>query len=80
MQTVNVRKARAQISQLLDAVESGEEIIIQRNGKPIARLVPIEDPQTRVHFADRHAFRSRIPASRKDSAELVRALRDDERF
>jgi prevent-host-death family protein len=80
MQTVNVRKVRAQISQLLDAVEVGEEIIIQRNGKPIARLVPIEVAQTPVRFPDRRAFRNQFPASRKDSADLVRELRDDERF
>ena len=45
MQTVNVREARARISQLLDAVEAGEEIIIQRNGKPVAQLdIPLIMP------------------------------------
>jgi prevent-host-death family protein len=80
MQTINAREARAQISRLLDAVEAGEEIIIQRNGKPIARLAPIDAPETSAHFPDRRAFRKQFPASRKDSGDFVRELRDDERF
>jgi prevent-host-death family protein len=80
MQTVNVREARAQISQLLDAVEAGEEIIIQRNGKPVAQLVPVKSSRSMVHFPDRRAFRQRFPPSREDSVDLVRMLRDNERF
>jgi prevent-host-death family protein len=80
MPTVNVREARARISQLLDAVEAGEEIIIKRNGNPVARLVPIKSSHTAVQFPDRRAFRRRLPPSREDSANLVRKLRDNERF
>ncbi len=80
MQTINAREARAQISQLLDAVEAGEEIVIQRNGKPIARLTPMNAPETLAHFPDRRAFRKQFPASRKDSADFIRELRDDECF
>lgn len=36
--TVNIREAKTHLSKLLEAVESGEEIIIARSGKPIARL------------------------------------------
>lgn len=43
MSTVNMLQAKTQLSKLVEAVESGaeEEIIIARNGKPAARLVPI---------------------------------------
>jgi prevent-host-death family protein len=37
---VNVHQAKSQLSQLLVAVENGEEIVIARNGSPVARLVP----------------------------------------
>ncbi|MYA50754.1 MAG: type II toxin-antitoxin system Phd/YefM family antitoxin [Chloroflexi bacterium] len=40
MTTVNVREAKTQLSRLLAQVEAGEEVIIARNGKPVARLVP----------------------------------------
>ena len=41
MQTVNIHAAKTQLSRLIEAVEAGEEIIIARAGKPVARLVPI---------------------------------------
>lgn len=42
--TVNMLEAKSNLSRLVEAVESGEqpEIVIARNGKPAARLVPIE--------------------------------------
>jgi prevent-host-death family protein len=39
MRQVNVHEAKSQLSRLLQAVEEGEEIVIARNGKPVARLV-----------------------------------------
>lgn len=39
--TVNVYEAKSHFSQLLARVEAGEEIVIARNGRPVARLVPI---------------------------------------
>lgn len=43
MSIVNMLEAKSNLSRLVEAVESGaeEEIIIARNGKPAARLVPI---------------------------------------
>ena len=42
MVTVNVLEAKTHLSRLLHAVEAGEEVIICRAGKPIARLSRIE--------------------------------------
>ena len=39
MSTVNVHQAKTHLSRLLVRVEAGEEIVIARNGKPVARLV-----------------------------------------
>jgi prevent-host-death family protein len=44
---VNIHEAKTQLSKLLEAVESGEEVIIARAGKPVARLVAIQ-PAKRV--------------------------------
>ena len=41
MATVNVHEAKTNLSRLLKQVEAGEEVIIARNGKPIARLTPV---------------------------------------
>ena len=39
MRITNVSEAKAQLSALLEQVERGEEVIIARSGKPVARLV-----------------------------------------
>ncbi|CAN5439274.1 hypothetical protein BH10ACT6_BH10ACT6_10500 [soil metagenome] len=39
---VNVYEAKTSLSKLLTEVEVGEEIVISRNGRPIARLTPIQ--------------------------------------
>jgi len=43
MTTVNMLEAKSSLSRLVEAVESGaeQEIIIARNGKPAAKLVPV---------------------------------------
>ncbi len=57
MHTVNMLEAKTQLSKLVEAVESGAEaeIVIARNGKPAAKLVPIgvEKPKRRpIGFLD----------------------------
>jgi prevent-host-death family protein len=41
MQSVNIHEAKTQFSKLVDAASGGEEIIIAKAGKPVAKLVPI---------------------------------------
>ncbi len=45
--TVNVHEAKTQLSRLIEAVEAGEEVIIARAGKPVARLMPLEASKPR---------------------------------
>ena len=40
--TVNIHEAKTNLSRLLVRVELGEEIILARAGKPVARLAPME--------------------------------------
>jgi prevent-host-death family protein len=41
-QAVNMHRAKSSLSQLVKLAEAGEEILIARNGKPVARLTRIE--------------------------------------
>ena len=41
MRAVNVHEAKTHLSRLLARVERGEEVVIARAGKPVARLVPV---------------------------------------
>jgi prevent-host-death family protein len=40
--TINIHEAKTHLSRLLVRVQMGEEIILARAGKPVARLAPIE--------------------------------------
>ena len=42
-ESVNVYEAKTHLSQLLDRAASGEEIVIARAGRPVARLVALAD-------------------------------------
>lgn len=49
MKTVNMHDAKSRLSKLVEAVESGaeSEIVLARNGKPAARIVPLAKPAPR---------------------------------
>lgn len=38
----NMHDAKTNLSRLVERVEAGEEIVIARNGKPVAKLVPVD--------------------------------------
>lgn len=76
MRSVTVREAREQIGKLLDAVAYGEAVIILRRGKPVAKLVGIAD---HIPFPDRTRFREKLPEAKVSTAEVLRALREEER-
>lgn len=44
---MNISEAKARLSELLEAAASGDEVVIAKSGKAIARLVPIEAPEPR---------------------------------
>jgi prevent-host-death family protein len=39
MEAISVHEAQSELSRLLEAVEAGEEVVITRNGLPVARLI-----------------------------------------
>jgi len=58
MITVNVHEAKTQFSRLLARVCAGEEVVIAKSGKPLARLVPFEhEIKRRAAGLDRGSFR-----------------------
>jgi prevent-host-death family protein len=39
---VNIQEAKTQLSRLVDRAADGEEIVVARNGRPVARLVALQ--------------------------------------
>ncbi|MBI1237728.1 MAG: type II toxin-antitoxin system prevent-host-death family antitoxin [Alphaproteobacteria bacterium] len=56
---VNIAEAKAKLSELVEAAAKGEEIVLARHGKPVARLMPLTPaPTVRRQFGQEdHLFR-----------------------
>jgi prevent-host-death family protein len=71
---IGIRQARAQFSDLVDAAEAGEDIVITRQGRPVARLTAAS-PQKRA-LPPLKAFRESGSRPGTPSATLIRGERD----
>lgn len=77
MISVSLLHAQAHLTELLDKVESGEEVAILREGRIVAHLSSAAKQKPPLRSLA--AFRDRMPPWRSDSATLLRELRDEER-
>ena len=77
MRRVNLAEAKAGLSALLDAVEAGEEVVITRRGRSVARL--IRETGGKAESGDWVARLRRIhahqPGPAESAVELLRELR-----
>ena len=80
MRSIGLAQAKAQLSALLDAVASGDEVVITRRGKPVARLVregstsqAVSQSNWMQRFRGLHISES---VSESSAVERVRELRD----
>ena len=81
MVQVNVREAKDNFSRLLAMVETGEEVVIARNGVPVAMLVPVEREALKPHLGQsfdqlREDLRGHYLASVERNRELYERLDD----
>jgi prevent-host-death family protein len=77
---VSVAEAKAQLSGLLDAVEQGEDLVITRRGRPVARVSRIALPKEPIDFAAIDAVRESTPMQPDSAGEFMRKLRDGYRY
>ncbi len=68
MQSFNVAEAKARLSEILERVSEGEEILLTRRGKPVARVIP----------AVAHTARSILGAGAHDPNINFQVLAHDE--
>ena len=83
MRQVNIHEAKTHFSELIAAVERGEDIVIARRGKPVAKLgpgIPAETSPTRQRVFGQWAGKIRVdpsfyePMSEEELAEWYRPL------
>ena len=77
MQSINLTEAKAQLSELMDRVEAGEEVVITRHGRAVARLSPVVPPRKPIDVEALAEFAKTMPRLSKSSAELIREMRDE---
>ncbi|MCA0242575.1 MAG: type II toxin-antitoxin system Phd/YefM family antitoxin [Proteobacteria bacterium] len=50
MATVNIYDAKTRLSQLVDEAAAGDDVVVSRNGKPVARITQLAPPKRQVRF------------------------------
>ena len=80
MDAVSLADAKARLSELLDRVEAGASICITRRGKPVAQLAAIEKPRKPIDIALLQGLTAALSPAAQTAAEIVRAMRDGDRY
>jgi prevent-host-death family protein len=78
METISLAEAKAHLSDLLNRVEAGEEIIITRHGRPVARVSPAERPKQAPALDRLARLRENVPPWGQPSVDIIREQRDAE--
>jgi prevent-host-death family protein len=50
METVNIYDAKTRLSQLVDKVVAGEDVVVSRNGKPLVRITRLDSGRRPIRF------------------------------
>ncbi len=76
MQKAGIRKARQNLSELIEIVRKGREILITDRGNPVARLVPARRPNGKA-YPGRASFRRSMPALHPPLSLAISEDRED---
>jgi prevent-host-death family protein len=77
----SVAEAKNRLPKLIDRTLKGEGVIITRHGRPVVELKPIPEPARPVSPVDLDwpaARRVKVSGAKKNAAEFVSAMRDEE--
>jgi prevent-host-death family protein len=80
MDAVKLADAKAHLSELVDRVEAGDSIDITRRGKPVARLTAVAVSPKPIDLALLQALTAASPRQAPGGGELVRSMRDGDRY
>jgi len=80
MTAVSLAEAKARLSELIDRVVAGDTIEITRRGKPVARLTAPAATRRRIDVAELRMLTDSLPPSTQSAADLVRTMRDGDRY
>jgi prevent-host-death family protein len=80
MTEVGLFEAKTHLSRIVDRVEQGEEIVLTRHGRPVARIVPFPQPRlTEAEIADLAAELKRLAKGQRLDGLSLRELIEEGR-
>jgi len=75
---INVKEARGKISSLINRVRDGDEVIILRRGKQVARLMPMQIEKKMLPCLKN--FRDSMRVTGEPISTMISSQRDEERY
>jgi prevent-host-death family protein len=67
METVNIYDAKTRLSQLVDKVVAGEDVVVSRNGKPLVRITRLDSDRRPIRFG---VLKGKVKVTRDYDAPL----------
>lgn len=80
MGVISLADAKAHLSEIVDRVEAGDRVDITRRGKPVARITAAVSPRKAIDAERLRALTETLPPQDVGAGELVRAMRDEDRY
>ena len=74
------RRCEAHLSKLVERAAAGDTVRITRRGKPVAQITAVQAPRTRIDASALRVMTDRMPMQRESARDLVRRLRDEDRY
>ncbi len=79
MESIGIYEAKSKLSELIERVESGREVVITRRGKPVAKLVPAKagvEVDNSAAMEELRRFSKTIKLKRKLTQRELREMRE----
>jgi prevent-host-death family protein len=80
MRNVNLVDAKAHLSKLVERAAAGDTVRITRRGKPVAQITAVKTPRKRIDVSALRAMTDGMPVQPESARDLVRRLRDEDRY
>lgn len=76
---VSVAEAKSHLSELIAAVEAGDEVVITKRGVPVATILPRPRPKEKIDLEWLRQMTAGMPTG-EDSMSVIRQMRDESRY
>jgi prevent-host-death family protein len=80
MENVNLADAKAHLSKLVEQAAAGDPVRIIRRGKPIAQITAVKTPRLCIDPRNLRAITDTMPLQSESAGDLVRRMRDEDRY